>query len=128
MSVSIQEILDFASKLASEGAEIDWRNSVGRAYYAAYHRAKITVVLCPSNDHLKMGDHERIHERFDLHGTKSAKAISIALQNLKRYRRMADYEIGDPFEKSLAIMQIENCKRLFDRLVAFENLNKSQLA
>jgi uncharacterized protein (UPF0332 family) len=124
MSVSVQDIFDFATRLSVADTEIDWRDSVGRAYYAAYHRAKVTVELCPSNAHLRMGDHERIHERFDLHEAKSAKAISASLQILKRYRRMADYEIEDPFEKSLAAMQIENCKKLFDRLVAFENLNK----
>lgn len=128
MSVSAQDILDFATRLSGADKEIDWRNSVGRAYYAAYHRAKVTVELCPSNAHLRMGDHERVHDRFDLHGAKSAKAISISLQNLKRYRRIADYEIEDPFEKSLAVMQIENCKKLIERLVSFENLSKSESA
>lgn len=128
MSVSVQDILDFATRLADTDEEIGWRNSVARAYYAAYHRAKVTVELCPSNAHLRMGDHERVHDRFDLHGAKSAKAISISLQNLKRYRRIADYEIEDPFEKSLAVMQVENCKKLIERLVSFENLSKSESA
>lgn len=120
MSVTVLEILAFAEKLAQGDAEVEWRESTGRAYYAAYHRAKQALDLCPDNSHLGMGDHERVHARFDLHGAKSARSISIVLQTMKRYRRMADYEIEDGFEKTMAGLQVETCKRLFDRIDSFE--------
>jgi uncharacterized protein (UPF0332 family) len=128
MSVTVQEILAFAEQLAQGSSEMEWRDSTGRAYYAAFHRAQQAVDLCPDNSNLRMGDHERVHARFDLHGAKAAKSISIVLQAMKRYRRCADYEISDGFERTIATSQVEQCKRLFDRIDSFEQAHRDVAA
>lgn len=121
MSVSSLEFLDSAKSLLPGLNEIDWRNATSRAYYSAYHSALEVVDLCPGNANHKMGSHERLSERFSLHPAKGAKSIAVVLQSMKRFRHIADYEISDPFEHSIATNQIAQCAALRDRLVAFEN-------
>lgn len=128
MSVLPKDFLDHAAKLAGSEDEIDWRNCVSRAYYAAYHRASQSVDLCPTNDHIAMGSHERLAERFKLHGATGAKAIALVLCTMKRQRHFADYEIEDNFDRGLANTQVEICKTLNDRLAAFDNTYKSKSA
>ena len=128
MSVTVDEILEFAGRLAIGDTEMDWRDSTGRAYYAAYHHAKTAQDLCPSNVHIKMGDHERLHERYHMHDSKGAKSIALVLQDMKRHRRIADYEIEDFFEQSTAVNQVEKARRLVDRVNAFANTYRAKSA
>lgn len=125
MTVTVAEILAFAERLSCGDTEMEWRDATGRAYYAAYHGALASADLCPDNGHFRLGSHERLHDRFDAHGTKGAKSISVVLQTMKRYRHSADYDIADAFEKTVATNQVENCKRLVDRLRSFEELNRA---
>lgn len=97
MTVSASYFLQFAIPLSNGSTEIEWRNGASRAYYAGFHRALLSVSYCPDNSNYKMGDHERISERFKLEGSKKAKSIAYVLEAMKKHRRMADYEIDDPF-------------------------------
>lgn len=124
MSVTFGDILASAEALAAGDAEIDWRNSVSRAYYAAYHRAQDSANVCPDNSHFKMGSHEALSNRFELHGKHGAKSISIVLQAMKRNRHQADYDLADTFDRNICSEQIAACKKLVDRLVSFDNANK----
>lgn len=128
MSVTYEDFFEFAKPLADNTAEIDWRNSAARTYYAAYHRAMQSVDICPDNAHLKMGSHERLSARFDLHHAKVARSISYMLQSMKRVRHLADYEIHENFEKSLAVNQLSHLNTLIDRLNSFDNMHKTKTA
>ena len=128
MSVTFAEILSSAEELASGPNEIDWRNSVSRAYYAAFHRALDSAHACPDNSHLHMGTHEALSNRFELHGKQGAKSISVVLQAMKRNRHQADYDIFDQFDRNVCSEQIATCKKLVDRLVSFDNDNQLKSA
>lgn len=121
MSVSVSDIFNAGQALAQGGTEADWRNSASRVYYAAYHRAMASVDLCPDNSNQKMGDHERVSDRFTLHKTKAATSIAYVLIGMKRIRRMADYEISDGFEMSLAVNQIAQFQALSAKLLSFDD-------
>lgn len=101
MSVSSADFLASASALKKSGAEIDFRNCVSRAYYSAYHAARpIAESHFPDpNAHLRMGDHERLSERFKAARTKSALSVTYILEFLKRERRRADYDLGAKFNE-----------------------------
>lgn len=119
MSVCPQDILAFADTLASGTSEIEWRNSAARAYYAGYHMAALVAVHCPSNDHLAMGSHERISNRFDLENSVKAKSISYVLQAMKRVRKTADYELEGVFPQASARSQVDLGTALFNKLDLF---------
>ncbi|UXC37323.1 hypothetical protein [Cupriavidus gilardii] len=120
MSVKFDDFLTIAARDAAGSTEIEWRNGASRAYYAGYHRALESVGACPDNSHLRMGDHERVHARFDLVGTTAAKSISYVLQSMKRTRRQADYELGTRFAKHDAEKQVHTVASLKDKLDAFD--------
>jgi uncharacterized protein (UPF0332 family) len=128
MSVTYSDFYNFAANLAAGANEIEWRNSASRAYYAAFHRAQETVDLCPDNAHLKMGSHERVTDRFDLHKSVPAKSISYVLQSMKRIRHCADYEIADEFAQSLAVNQVAQYVALVSRLDAFDSTFQAKKA
>lgn len=122
MSVSPKNILDFAARLSNEGDEVSWRNGAARAYYAAFHEATpLAEQHCPDqNAHLRMGDHERLSERFQQQGSLAARSIGITLVAMKRVRKMADYEIQDPFTQGEARAQVALGKVFSERLTSFD--------
>jgi uncharacterized protein (UPF0332 family) len=120
MSVQPSDFSQIATTLANGSTEIEWRVSASRAYYASFHTAQAAVDLCPNNNHLSMGSHERITDRFLLHGVNSAKSISYMLQAMKKIRHIADYEIEDAFQKELAIKQISSMEGLNLKLIEFD--------
>lgn len=128
MSISHIEIIKSASTLSEGEGEVDWRNAASRAYYAAYHRALLSVSACPDNSHLKMGSHERLTDRFDLLKTTPAKSISYVIQSMKRHRHIADYEIAGHFVKSIGVNQVAQFDALEERLAAFDLSHSSKTA
>ncbi|MFL6672907.1 MAG: hypothetical protein ACJ8LG_06425 [Massilia sp.] len=128
MSVTFNDILESSETLALGEAEIDWRNSVSRAYYAAFHRARNSAHFCPDNGHLRMGAHEALSNRYELHGKHGAKSISVVLQAMKRNRHQADYDLCGEFDRTLCSEQIAQCKNLVERLVSFDNANQLKSA
>ena len=128
VSVTYEEFMTLATKLAEGDSEIEWRNAAARAYYAAYHRAHMAVDLCPENGHFSMGSHERLAERFQAHGSNGAKSIAYILAAMKKIRVSADYEIFDPFESTAAINQISQVKVFAEKIQSFENTYREKTA
>lgn len=128
MSVTHQDFEDFASKLTSSADEIDWRMSAARAYYASYHRAKLSIKFCPDNSHLAMGSHEKVSDAFKLHGSPAARSIAYVLMTMKKNRVLADYELGDPFDQSLAVNQLAQHRALTGKLDLFDQISSQKTA
>ena len=120
MSITHDDLYKLGQSLESDDSELAWRASTSRTYYAAYHRGLESVIHCPDNSNQKMGSHERLTNRFDLHGAKGARAISYVLLAMKRVRHIADYEIADHFDKGLATTQLSQYKTLVDRFNSFD--------
>lgn len=128
MSAKIESIHALAASLAEGESEAEWRSASSRAYYAAYHRALISVVSCPENSHLKMGSHERITDRFLLDGSNAARSIAYVLGSMKKQRHIADYEIDGDFFQCYARSQVSNFDALSDRLDSFDALSQVKSA
>jgi uncharacterized protein (UPF0332 family) len=92
MSVTYQEFAAFAEQLAKQPTEIEWRNSVSRTYYAAYHQALSVSDRCPEIAKESAGVHQALINRFNRQGTRDARNIAQGLWLMKKLRNIADYE------------------------------------
>lgn len=126
MSVDFQSFLTSAESLVTGSSEIELRNSISRAYYAAFHRAKKSAVNCPDNNHfvLDAGSHERLIDRY-LSIPKGplqtpGKQIAYSIRQLKTSRVSADYLLDELIEPSAAATHMEMVKRVIKRLDDFD--------
>jgi len=123
MSTTYQEFAAFAEQLARQSTEIDWRNSVSRTYYAAYHQALSVSDRCPEIPTGSVGMHQQLINRFKYQGTKDARTIAAALSAMKRLRSVADYELQNVVLQGQAQQQISDYKEFSRRIVAFGRSN-----
>jgi len=128
MAITHVDLFTHSQLLEKSDTEVAWRNSAARAYYAAYHRAQFSVGYCPDNSHLAMGSHERLADRFILHKTTPAKAISYMLSSMKKLRHIADYENEDEFPKTLATGQLTMYLTLVSKLETFDSSQTAKTA
>ena len=128
MSVTHIDFGEFAAKLLSSEAEIDWRMSAGRSYYGAFHRAQLSVHLCPDNENLRYASHERVSDRFMRHKTMPARSIAYVLQGMKKIRSVADYELGDNFTQKEAVNQEATYQVLVKKLDEFDTASNPKSA
>lgn len=128
MTVNYESFAEFATELLSSTKEIDWRMSAGRAYYASFHRAKLSTKFCPDNSNFSMGSHTRVTDQFLKHGANQAKSIAYVLQAMKKIRHSADYELEGNWNLSNAVNQLAQHKVLIKRLEAFDSLESEKMA
>ena len=89
MSVTPTEILEAAKGFANGNSEVDWRNAVSRAYYAAYHRSMLIV------EGLGFaieggGVHRMLVDTLTENRNPNIKAVGYMLEECRRYRVRAD--------------------------------------
>lgn len=120
MSVSGDDFADAAATLALGSQEMDWRNAASRAYYGAFHAARLRACRLPDNTHWRMGDHKRLSNQFVLEGSRLARGIGFALEAMKRVRHLADYDISGGFAQAQATRQVQDCATLRDRIRTLE--------
>lgn len=106
MSVTPIEILKLASDLQlSAASEVEFRNTVGRAYYAAYHLALQFYESLPSpgaEPTSPLGMHMQLVYRLDNPGIpepderfQASRRLGIKLKGFHRLRIKADYRLQD---------------------------------
>ncbi len=75
-----EDFLVLAKKLAEAPAtEAAYRSSVSRAYYAAYHVAKITLEASGLTIPRGAGSHKRVWDAYSFSSADRARAVGIAL-------------------------------------------------
>ena len=105
MSVTPHEILQFASELQGTAThELQFRNTIGRAYYSAYHLAEEFHNKLPSQGKdpvASLGRHAELIYRLSnptIPKTDprhdASKRLGIKLQGFHRLRITADYQLG----------------------------------
>jgi len=112
MTINPVDFLTVAKSYPEE-SEVDIRNSLSRAYYAAFHACNSKFVASNSKEG---GMHERlIRSLIDSRETDD-KSIGYLLRSLKGLRIKADYKLDidiDVSEKREAILQAE---KILERL------------
>lgn len=102
MSITPEQLLDLAKSITAD-SEVQIRDAIGRAYYAAYHTAKLFHAAMPTPGALptkNCGVHgELIHQlknpRTSIGNDQSIKSkqIGYILHTIKPIRKRADYDL-----------------------------------
>jgi uncharacterized protein (UPF0332 family) len=116
------DILNFAESLAASDKEVELRSSISRAYYAAYHTAKLytSFLPLPPNGDRRGGTHKQLIDRFlDLNSDSRLRGVGYILQDMCTHRETADYNLDSQINAIKALTQVESAKRLVDKLSQF---------
>ncbi|MDO9104060.1 MAG: hypothetical protein Q7U57_03775 [Methylovulum sp.] len=106
MPVDKQEFLQFAKSLP-EGTEIQIRNAVSRAYYAAYHAC---LEVYSIDNSVEGGVHSKLISSLIKSTDVNDRKIGFILQQLKGLRTVADYYLSETVsahDKETSIKQTE---------------------
>lgn len=113
------EFIDFASRLSQMpgGGASAYRSSVSRAYYGAFHLARLLLEQLSCDLPI---DNAHLFVYRALYNCKVSEARDVAtlLNNLKQSRRDADYELTEPMAdtKDNAISCVTRADELRSRL------------
>ncbi|MFZ2725588.1 MAG: hypothetical protein WAX77_05025 [Methylococcaceae bacterium] len=122
MSVSFKDFLCFAENLLinPDSQEIDYRNVMGRAYYAVYHLAKDKAQDYPDKKNrygeIPKGSHERLIIKFQKHDNKTLRILGEQMHKLKVNRHRADYDIDEYVDISEAQQLFDLAKLIIEEL------------
>ncbi len=123
MSVNAENFLQVAEhSLIHANHEMDYRNSISRAYYATFHAVTpISLKLPPVANGNSNNSHELIistltncrpsHTR-----ALELKSIGYQIQRLKAQRVKADYRIDEAISKDDAEEQLRKAKLLLEKI------------
>lgn len=119
MPVTNDDFIESARKMFHGGREIDFRNAVSRAYYAAYHEAKkIADQHANGVPHSKAGVHEKIIQKLKNHAGGNnepiIRQIGDMLKHCKSQRIKADYKLSTNVNQTNSSICIQYCKNLID--------------
>jgi len=116
MSVSPSDFFQSAKELASNVDEISRRNSVSRAYYAAYHHmSSIIPYDGDSVNGRNAGMHRSyINQLMEANQDSVERKAGVKLQSLHARRVKADYRICDNLDARMVSMQIDGVNFIFN--------------
>ena len=118
MAVTPDDLLASADVLlgGNGASEVDWRNATSRAYYAAYHRCRSVAGTAG----LSIGQIGSVHAGLVAELTapltpNPLKSLGYMLDQCRRRRNEADYNIDGDFERVDAEWVVEECRRIIDK-------------
>lgn len=120
MGIQSSDLLFISDQLVdlTDCMEVHHRTAINRAYYSAYHEARLTA------DFLELpivrtnaGEHERLVSRLQA-GGKRLKTIASRIAAMKKIRAEADYKLNQSFSLLEAKKHIESCKRIVSELAS----------
>jgi uncharacterized protein (UPF0332 family) len=128
MSIASADLHQLAATLSEMGGETAWRSATSRAYYAAYHSAKLTSDNLPDNDHfvIEGGTHARLIDKYKTYRNfsstegKKARAIAYVLLDLKQRREACDYDLKHDVFQDQAKVAVFQALALEEKLRDFE--------
>jgi hypothetical protein len=110
------DFLPLAKRLATGATEVEWRTSVGRSYYAAFHVARQFFQDLRFRVPYADQAHRYLWLRLSNCGDGSVELAGASLNDLRRHRNRADYELNRPFLQSLAQSQLIEAERIINTL------------
>ena len=128
MSVEAKDFIasarEFLARFQESPAEISLRNSMSRAYYAAFTKARQILPSLSNNPlhdtSIKGGIHVDLQRHYRGGGT-SMTAVADMLATAHRMRCLADYDVGNTIVPILATKQIAKCEGIIRRLEQLES-------
>lgn len=123
MAVLADDFIKSAALLFQGGSEIDWRNSISRAFYGVLHQTVDFAAdkgIPDPNAHLKMGTHERLIEQLSAAPAQPiGKQLAYVLEDMKRKRVIADYRLKEPLLEREASQQLKTAERIEQLLATY---------
>ena len=116
MPVTPDALLEAAKALGRGEAEVDRRNAASRAYYAAYHRCLPigrSLGLSADPGH---GVHRQLVDTLTGSSDLKVKSVGYRLNECRKLRAQADYEIEIDFSSRDARLVIEQCERILGQV------------
>ena len=115
MAVTPRELLEAAGALEERGSEIDLRNAASRAYYAAYHQCRrlaqnLRLRPAPGSG----GVHRTVIDSLTDSGDRKLKSLGYRLEQCRKLRVVADYEIEVEFPPGDARTALAQCRKILD--------------
>lgn len=111
MPIEAKSFMAFADQTIKNDDEFSIRCSVSRAYYGAFHIARIYLGLDEYTQHKEVID-----------GIKSDNfTLGSMLFNLHESRKRADYRISRDCDKERAFWHIEECKNFIKSIKKLED-------
>ena len=117
MAVTPDQILSQAVHALdnADSSEVDWRCATSRAYYAAYHRCRAVAESASLAVPERGSVHAWLIEALTApRNPGRMRGLGYILDQARRWRVEADYEIDIPFERAEATAAIAACRKLFE--------------
>ncbi|MFO0841778.1 MAG: HEPN domain-containing protein [Gemmataceae bacterium] len=97
------EFLDLASEWSVGTREGEWRSSISRAYYAVFHVARNLLAQVGFQVPSASVSHQYLFQRLNNCGEPIVQKAATLLNNLRRERNFADYDLDAPVDEQRAI-------------------------
>jgi uncharacterized protein (UPF0332 family) len=110
------EFLELAGEWCIGTREGEWRTAMSRAYFAVFHVARQLLqqggFVVPDGDQA----HAYLWLRLSNSGHPDVNRGGNDLNNMRRLRNWADYDLDRPFLSALAVAQVQVADRLSELL------------
>jgi|GEM_PF-1695079 len=125
MAVKPSDFFAFAAPLCESADEIDLRNAISRSYYGALLHARERIDRKVGNGHVRhaRGTHAQVIGCYEKGPTEEHKVIAYMLQDYKRQREEADYDIDEAIIGQKDAKQLhKSCLKLTGRIDTLPNI------
>ena len=112
MAIEKEDFLAFAKSLP-EDSEINLRNAISRAYYAAYHSCS---EIYSSDQSAAGGVHQRLIAGLKGSSNRNDRQVGYVLDQLKSLRTTADYHLSESITVSDTQTSIKQTEKLLAML------------
>ena len=112
------DFLNVAIRLSGGATEADWRSSVSRAYYGAFHEARALVEECGVTLSKTADAHDKLQWCLQHADDKLLARASEKLNSLRSERNAADYDLDSPKfgHRLMALLQLKIAQEIVDAL------------
>lgn len=118
------QFLILAEKLAAATTEAEWRSAVCRAYYAAFHEARDALQSMGFATPRAELAHAYLWRRLENCGHSGLAAAGSRLNQLRRERNRADYDVNLNVARQDAAAAVRSAEMI---IKTFNSLNASEL-
>jgi uncharacterized protein (UPF0332 family) len=105
--ISPRDFMDVADVLITGAHEADWRSGVSRAYYSAFHAARLLLRACGFEVPRADQAHAYLWLRLANSGHPDVEQAGEDLKDLRRARNRADYDGEHDFPHDVAVDYVQ---------------------
>jgi uncharacterized protein (UPF0332 family) len=111
-----RDFLQVAALLVAENTEAAWRSAVSRAYYAAFHVARLLLIDFGFTVPRDEKAHTFLYRRLNNCGDPPVLVAAQQLGNLRDQRNKCDYDLRLFIPQQLATQQLQAAKNIIQTL------------